>query len=62
MPDDISRKKTAENWHHMNVDEVIGQLKTSIKQGLTSSEADQRLAKYGRNEIAADKEKEILEI
>ncbi len=39
------------HWHSMSADEVSHQLKTHRQEGLTSQEAAQRIAQYGRNEL-----------
>ncbi len=41
-------------WHALSVDDVLKQL-ASRAQGLTPSEASERLARSGRNEIARRK-------
>jgi len=43
---------TSNNWHHLDVAATLTQLQTS-GDGLTSSEAANRLARGGRNEIRA---------
>ncbi len=39
-------------WHHANVDEVVGLLKTDLKNGLSPGEAESRGREYGPNELA----------
>src|SRR5512139_967359 len=39
------------DWHKIATHDVLTQLNTSIERGLTQSEADQRLQKYGSNEL-----------
>ncbi|MDJ0706795.1 MAG: cation-translocating P-type ATPase [Leptolyngbyaceae cyanobacterium MO_188.B28] len=41
------------NWHILDSAEVIRQLETDAVNGLTQAEADQRLIKYGPNELTA---------
>ncbi len=38
-------------WHRQEIDEILAQLGTDSGQGLTSAEAEQRLAKFGPNEL-----------
>ncbi len=47
--------KNSNNWHVLDGDAVIRQLKSSTDQGLSSSEADQRLQTYGPNQLAEAK-------
>lgn len=44
------------NWHQKSVDEILGELNTSIK-GLVPNEAQKRLDEYGRNELKEKKKK-----
>ncbi|MFP3984402.1 MAG: cation-translocating P-type ATPase [Candidatus Bathyarchaeia archaeon] len=41
-------------WHALEIDEILKELETS-ERGLTSAEAEKRLAKYGANELAEEK-------
>jgi len=41
-------------WHHLRVEEALERLETR-PDGLTSASADERLARFGRNEIARHK-------
>ncbi len=47
------------NWYKQGEEEVLKNLGTSIKKGLTDSEVQKRLEKYGRNELK-EKPKEGL--
>jgi Ca2+-transporting ATPase len=46
-------------WHCLSVEETLGELKTS-QSGLTSEEARERLAVYGRNELEEKKKRTPL--
>jgi len=49
-------------WHTMTLDEVVKELKISpstLEKGLTTAEAEERLAEYGENKLT-EKEKETL--
>ena len=48
-------KMTETPWHTMPVDEVIRSLDTNVNTGLSSAEAENRVRKYGHNQLA-DKE------
>ena len=39
------------DWHKTDTQDVLKQLNTTVERGLTQSEADQRLQKYGLNEL-----------
>jgi magnesium-transporting ATPase (P-type) len=39
------------DWHKTATDDVLKQLDTSLERGLTHREAEQRLQKYGANEL-----------
>ncbi len=45
----------------MDVSEVISSLKTNDKSGLTAKEAEERLAKYGPNELDKEEDKSLWE-
>lgn len=45
----------AEAWHKLSVNAVMQALSSDAKQGLSTAEATNRLAKYGYNEFAAPK-------
>jgi Ca2+-transporting ATPase len=49
----------AKSWHTDKIDEVMHELDVS-HEGLTSQEAQQRLSKYGYNELVAKKRKSAL--
>ena len=49
-----STESTKPDWHSMSRDQVMQYLQTSI-EGLTQSEANQRLTVYGPNEIKAER-------
>lgn len=50
-----------ENWHNLNITEVLHLLKSS-KSGLTTEEAQKRLKKYGENKLPDKKKFTQLEI
>lgn len=45
------------NWHTYSISELAKQLNSEEEEGLTSSEADLRLSKYGKNELIDDTNK-----
>ncbi|MGC2385393.1 MAG: cation-transporting P-type ATPase, partial [Nitrososphaeraceae archaeon] len=49
-----STKSTKPDWHSINRDQVMQDLRTSIR-GLTQREANERLTVYGFNEIEAER-------
>ena len=49
------------NYYDENTEKVLSQLETSIN-GLTSSEAESRLFRYGKNEITEQKKKGVLRV
>ena len=48
-------KSTEVNTHCLNIEEVVEELDTSLKNGLTEKEVGERLEKYGPNEIKETK-------
>ena len=62
---DAETTHAAHPWHAMDVDEVyarLGGLGPNLrKEGLTSSEADTRLKKYGFNQLSEKKKVTLLE-
>ncbi len=46
--------KTVGNWHALTIEDTLQQLGSSVR-GLTSAEAAERLARFGRNEIVRRK-------
>ncbi len=38
-------------WHTMQIDEVIGNLVTNVNTGLNLTEVEDRLRKYGHNQL-----------
>jgi len=55
----IEGNNTAEPWHSKKTDEVMLELGVT-HEGLTSQEAQERLKKYGYNELVAKKRKSAL--
>ena len=39
------------NWHLQNIESTLATLQTQPETGLSQTEADARLTKYGRNEL-----------
>ena len=39
------------NWHNKSKDEVLKELNTDLESGLNSSQIDERIDKYGLNEL-----------
>lgn len=50
-----------ESWHSMPIDEILKELNTT-EDGLSDKEAEERLKKYGYNELNNKKRKTILEL
>ena len=50
----------AQNWFCKTVDETIAELKTDIKNGLTTEEVKKRQEQYGLNELKAKKKKMFI--
>ncbi len=53
----ISQTKSEEKWFSLPVAEVETKLGTSVSQGLSSTEAQKRLAQYGPNELQQEKKR-----
>ncbi|MCB8977493.1 MAG: cation-translocating P-type ATPase [Ardenticatenaceae bacterium] len=49
-------------WHTQTVESVVTELNTNLEQGLTPTEAQQRQAKYGRNELISKGGKHPLKL
>src|SRR4030066_2269269 len=49
----------SKSWHNEKIDEVMGELDVT-HEGLTSQQAQERLKKYGYNELVAKKRKSAL--
>jgi len=49
----------SKSWHTMEIDEAMGELNVT-HEGLTSQQAQERLKKYGYNELVAKKRKSAL--
>ncbi len=47
--------RTADNWHNLDVAEVLNRLGSDPRSGLSQDEVQQRLAKCGANELAGKK-------
>src|SRR6478672_9127229 len=48
-------------WYQLTADQVAQQLQVDPKKGLTTAEAQQRLQKYGPNELVAGKKESGLQ-
>ena len=48
------------NWHSMPIEEILKELDTT-EEGLTDKEAEERLKKYGYNELRGKKIRTIFE-
>lgn len=48
------------NWYNKNVEEVEKELNTNIETGLNQESVNERIAKYGRNELKAEKKKSLF--
>ena len=46
-------------YHNMTAKKAAEELKSNLKSGLTTEEARKRLEKYGKNELAEKKKKNI---
>lgn len=53
-------KQKAENWHSMDVQEVIEKLQTHMDKGLDKEEVQARLEKIGKNRLPKDKKRSAL--
>ena len=49
--------KDNQNWHALPVDEVLEKLNSNQENGLSSTEVEKRIEKYGRNEIPTAKKR-----
>ncbi len=49
-----------QRYYALTAEQTANDLKTDLKKGLTSAEAQQRLEQYGRNEFTAKKNKSLL--
>ncbi|MEM3926377.1 MAG: cation-transporting P-type ATPase [Desulfurococcaceae archaeon] len=47
-------------WHSMSIEEVVRELGTDIKHGLSDEEVNERLKKYGPNEIIVKEKSPLL--
>lgn len=46
-------------YHKKNVEEVVKDLQTNLKTGLTQAEAEKRLEKYGHNQLEKEEEESL---
>lgn len=46
----------------LEIDEVVEKLKTNINSGLSTNEANERVLKYGKNELKEKKKKSVFKI
>ena len=46
------------NWHSMEVDQVLKELNTNSCQGLSDEEVQNRLEKYGYNELKREEQRQ----
>jgi Ca2+-transporting ATPase len=51
IPDKTTLEIDGDSWHAVDPDEVLDRLATYAESGLSSSEAEKRLAQYGPNEL-----------
>ena len=49
-----------ENWHNQIIDDVERKLETNVVSGLTTQQVNERLAKYGYNELKEGKKKSLF--
>lgn len=47
-------------WYQKKEDELISELGTNVEQGLSSNEVEERLKKYGHNELKEEEKKSLL--
>jgi len=47
----MTNKITETSWHTMQIDEVIGNVVTNVNTGLNLTEVEDRLRKYGHNQL-----------
>ena len=55
-------KTNTENWHSLQLNQVLEKLQTSSKQGLASEQAENRLLNFGTNTLPKGKEDSPLKI
>ena len=48
-------------YHKKTVEEVVKDLQTNLKTGLTQAEAEKRLEKYGHNQLEKEEEESLWE-
>lgn len=48
-------------YHKKTVEDVLKELNTNLKSGLTQSEASARLEKYGPNQLEKEEEESLFE-
>ena len=53
-------RTTTSTWHSKNVNEVLRELGVDPRRGLSNGEVEERLKKYGLNEITAKKKSPLL--
>jgi len=51
ISDNITENLEGDSWHAVEVDEVLSRLATYAQSGLTTAEAEKRLAQFGPNEL-----------
>jgi Ca2+-transporting ATPase len=51
IPDKITENIDGDSWHAIEAEEVLSRLATFSEEGLSSEEAEQRLEKFGPNEL-----------
>jgi Ca2+-transporting ATPase len=51
VPDKTTQEIDGDSWHAVEPEEVLARLATYAESGLSSSEAEKRLAQYGPNEL-----------
>jgi magnesium-transporting ATPase (P-type) len=58
---DIREKSLDSNkWHSLDIETVIKELQTSGEEGLSTSEAEDRLEQFGRNKLPEEKKRSAL--
>lgn len=57
MTDSVQEIHNKPKWHSMEVDSVLDELQSDKEKGLSANEVQERIKKYGRNEIPTGKKR-----
>ena len=56
----VQDKKTVTAWHHMDVPDVLDQLRADEEKGLTAAEVKKRIQEYGPNKLPDAKKQHVI--